>query len=153
MSDMISLSEERERMEFEAKNKGCTCALCGQFVKVYKRKITSTMAKQLILAHKKHGADVGFHIRDMSYFTTDWAVLQHFDLIKPMPHQTGKDGLKASGSWKITEKGDEFVTGNETVPKYALVYNARRIGWDGEDVNITSCLGQKFDYNDLMKGD
>lgn len=145
------IQELKQETRTKAAEKGCECPVCGQNVKIYKRKINSILAKQLLLAFKKHGLE-WFHIRDMEYFTTDWAVLQHFNLIFPKPHNIGDGGKKTSGYWRITKNGRLFCLRDHFVFSHALIFNNTRLDFAGKLVTIDDCLGEKFDYKELMEG-
>lgn len=139
---------------------GIRCPCCGQFAKVYKRTITSSMAYCLIaLANKTkcepdhfmHVRDLGSDLRSAHFFGSgDFAKLLYWDLIATM---SSKDTSKrSSGMWCITQKGVDFVLGKITVPKNALLYDGKLIGLVGKPLNIKDALGKKFHYQDLMDG-
>lgn len=138
----------------KARDKGCSCPVCGQFVKVYNRTITSTMAHQLIYAfHTLAEAGQWFHVRHVVMGGSgvgDFPKLEHWGLIQRQHHQAGDDGKRTSGLWRITEKGIDFIHGRITVPKYALIYNATFLEHAGDPITIKDALGKKFDYNELM---
>jgi hypothetical protein len=59
------------------------------------------------------------------------------------------DGGRA-GYWRVTELGVEFLRGTLRVPKYARVYDGRRLGFAGELVGVADCLGEPFRLDELM---
>lgn len=138
----------------KAHDKGTICPCCEQFVKVYYRTINSTMAHQLIYAyHTLADPAQWFHARTVvmgSASAGDFSKLEYWGLIQRQHHNAGDDGKKASGLWRITPKGIEFLKGRIAVPKYAVVYNAKVIGHEGEETTCRDALGTKFDYNELM---
>jgi len=147
------LETEKHRVMEEARDKGCDCPVCGQFVKVYKRKINSFMARQLIHMHKNYGNGQWVHARNLVLGSTscgDLSKLSYWGLIQKQPHNEGDDGKKTSGFWRITDKGNEFAAGRGYVEAYAMVYNGRCLELTGEPVTIQQCLGDKFDYMELM---
>lgn len=135
---------------------GHHCETCGQFVRLYKRKILAQEAYRLIRLYK-----ISKHILGREYFhvsefykvaavtgSGDFAKLRYWGLIK---EQLNDDETKrTSGCWKITEKGRLFVEGKLSVNKYALVFDSAFFGFDGEQVGILTCLKKEFNYNDLM---
>ncbi len=142
----------RETME-AAQGKGCSCPVCGQFVKVYARTITSTMARQLIyIWHLKRRE--WFHVREVVMGGSgvgDFPKLEHWGLIVPQSHEKGEEGKRTSGLWRITEQGELFVAGHTTLPKYVFLYNADKRGQSVDEfIDIRDALGTRFDYNDLM---
>jgi len=74
----------------------------------------------------------------------DYAKLRFWGLIEA--HDVRTIIVNASGYWKITKDGKDFVTGKTSVQKYALVYNNQCLGMDGPLVTIQQCFGKKFDY-------
>lgn len=143
---------KRETMA-KAKEKGTSCPCCGQFVKVYRRTINSTMARQLITAHHKHGA-AWFHTRDVVLMDSagagDFSKLECWGLILRESHVQGDDGKRTSGMWKITDKGRDFIAGKTLVPQYAFIYNGDLLELGGVDIHIQHALGKKFDYREIM---
>lgn len=135
----------------KARDKGCNCPVCGQFVKVYKRTINASMAAQLIRAKMRYGSK-SFHIRDLIEGEgggADFAKLRYWGLIVELENTNPKK--KNSGRWKITHSGLAFVLGYGQIPKYALIYNGRFLDFDGDEtVTIQSALGKNFDYQQLM---
>ena len=61
--------------------KGCDCPTCGQFVKLYKRKLNSGMAKTLIILEQYFGFEpinVKSFLREQSLTNNhDWTLLRH----------------------------------------------------------------------------
>jgi hypothetical protein len=117
---------------------GVKCPCCEQWVKLYKRKITSSAAATLIdLYHQDNDA----HISRLEHHDGggDFAKLVFWGLIKD------KRGL-----WRITNLGIDFVRRKATVQKFAMVLNGAVLGFEGPQVDIIHCLGSKFDYNELI---
>lgn len=158
MTDLFQFHQEQARSQVmeKAKDGGTTCPCCGQRVQVYRRKITSMMARQLIEMYRltrngKHWV----HTKDMvlgGSSSGDFAKLKFWGLIEPMPHNPGDKGKKTSGYWKITQKGWKFVQGTTEVPKYSFVFNDELQSISDEYTDIRKCLDDKFDYAELMRG-
>lgn len=139
----------------KARGKGASCPCCGQFVKVYRRTINSTMARQLIAAYQRHGAGNWFHTRDVVLTDTagagDFSKMEYWGLIaRDMAHVQGDDGKRTSGMWKITQIGAEFIEGKALVAQYAFVYNGQLLELAGPMVSIQTALGNQFDYRHIM---
>lgn len=148
-------SIKRETMD-AAQGDGCRCPVCDQFVKVYRRKISSAMAGGLITAMKRYGSDEHFHVNDIANLMRinvcpDFTKLKHWGLIEQCEHLTGMEGKKNSGVWKLTTKGTDFARGNFRLPKYVFLYDGKTQGKSDETASILECLGDKFDYNELMR--
>lgn len=68
-----------------------------------------------------------------------------------MPNDDPKK--KASGFWRITDKGKQFADGIIKVQSRILVYNNTFQGFSdkSELIGIKEALGNKFDYSELME--
>lgn len=138
-----SLGDAKEWLRRRVED-GEKCPCCGQFSKVYKRKINSGMARALISMYKQSTLE-WFHLPSVRTWTSrDEAALAYFGLIE----QAGV-GF-AQGTWRVTELGQLFVLGRIRVHKYARVYDGRLLGLQGDLVDIKDALGDKFDYEELM---
>jgi len=138
---------------------GCHCPVCGQYVKLYKRKLTSSMAFGLILINryfKGHPDEKWVHVQ--KYFKSigdvrvsmDTVFLRHWGLLEKKIGEKD-DGNPDNGYYGITEKGRQFLLGNIKVPKHLLIYNNEVKGFIDEiEIDIQNSLGSKFNYNELM---
>jgi len=160
----ISLEQAKEDT-FNKSVDGTTCPCCQQFVKVYRRKITSSMARALIELNR-HGIRIGTHtgwthmpelLARRKLQRSDEAKLVHWGLMEPF-RALRDDGSKRNGMYRITYLGHKFVQGALEVPKYVYIYNHSVQGFsDGtnghpnETVSIQECIGEKFNYRELME--
>lgn len=141
----------------EAADQGCNCPVCGKWVKKYRRTITAAVAFTLIRLYHLNKIREWVHTRDLvvpgqQSSVGDFTKSVVWGLIEPKQHKTGDEGKKTSGYWRITELGRMFVQRKISVRRYVILYNDAVEGWEGNDVLITDCLKEKFDYNELMKG-
>ncbi len=140
---------------------GCECPACGQLVKRYSRTITSSMSYALGLIYKffqRNPRDEWVHVEDYlkdqdipSSIRADYSKLRYWELLKHN-NEKREDGSKRSGFWKMTPKGRQFIRGEISVPKYALVFNNHFLGLEGDLINIHDTVKNKFDYGKLMGG-
>lgn len=135
---------------------GTRCECCGQFAKVYKRKLTTTTAASLIKLYVMCGTDY-FHLPrvlvDAGRQQADETKTAYWGLIERRPADDQEHPGKHHGIWRITEKGVDFIHGRLSIPKYALIYNNTVLGFDDADmVDIEDALGTKFNYRELMAG-
>lgn len=138
---------------------GVSCPCCNQTVKLYKRKLNSSMALGLIMISQKHnGVNTSnwFHLEDYfkdlpvhSTVRGDIPKLRHWGLIEAK-QGIKEDGNKHVGLYRITEKGIQFVNNLIDVPEKAKLYNNRFYGTDGKSISIRQALTNKFNYNELM---
>lgn len=150
----MELSEVRAKL-YEDMEKGTSCPCCGQFVKLYKRPLTSSMAYGLILMYKLKLEWI--HIED--YFKSlphlpssirgDVAKLKYWGLLEARMGLR-PDGSKRNGYYRVTPKGKEFVEGKTVVPSHVKLYNNKFLGFDNDYVSIKQSLGKKFNYGELM---
>ena len=136
---------------------GITCPCCDQFAKVYKRTITSTMARWLITLVKNFEEEHRyFSVSEpwslaINKGTGDVAKLAMWDLIESQPKDDGDTVRKTSGNWRPTTNGVKIAYDLIRIPRYALVYNATLIGHDGFDISVKDALNEKFNYTELMR--
>lgn len=126
---------------------GVKCPCCGQFAKVYKRKINSKMTRSLITMWNAGADTIYVHTPSL---TNDHEVAQlsWWGLIEE--EKTRRPDGGRSGYWKITDVGVGFITNRGLVPEFAHIYNGEVLGFSGDPVGINKCLGVKFDLADLM---
>jgi hypothetical protein len=129
-----------------------SCECCGRFAKVYKRRINSTMARQLIALYNLGGTEKYIHTSDLVVRcgTGDFAKARFWGLIY-QSEEIPVDGAKMNGKWRLTKLGVDFVEGKLLVPEFALILFDKKIGSDGKQVTIQDCLESKgFNYQELM---
>lgn len=140
---------------------GAICAACERVVKVYKRKITSSMAHVLILLakHYKTNSDwihvpsfinaAGLPPEVSAAVRGDWAKLTLWGLLieKPM---TREDGSNRAGYYKVTPEGISFSENKVFMPRHVFIYNRQNVGFSKEHVRIVDVLGDRFNYNELI---
>lgn len=147
---MITLEQAKDYLR-ERLDEGAECPCCEQLAKVYRRKIHSTMARDLVITYREAGRE-WFHVRMvLGYHHGDFAKLAMWGLVEESAEKRD-DGGRA-GWWRITPLGVSYIRGVYRVPKYARVYNGRLLSLDtSELVNIHDALGTKFNLADLMAG-
>jgi len=138
-------------------NEGARCPCCTRFVKIYKRKITSSMAYALIILYRHDCQQPGAWVELSTFF----AGLPHLD---PKVAIAVRSNSTALGLWKliaehpddgrqyqITDLGRRFVAEDEAIPKYVYIYDDRLLPRvSSEQVTIREALADKFDYEELM---
>lgn len=145
-------AKEHLRKNFE---EGVNCPCCGQFVRLYKRPINSTMARALVWiageSQKSKGGWVDVPAKAPKWLTktNQHTTLRWWGLLERMPNE--ESYKKHSGVWRPTKKGIAFALGETKVPQYILHYNNKVIGQSDETVDISEAFGVKFDYKEVMK--
>lgn len=133
---------------------GHRCPCCTQLAKVYRRRINSSQARNLILTYRANGREFGYlqKVRRSANVNgrdnREESKLRYWGLIEEASTRR-PDGGRA-GWWRVTEKGEQWIHGRITVPKYARIYDTRCLQLLGDPVTIKDALGKRFDYNELM---
>ena len=173
LPDTATLGEARQRLR-DGWLTGVPCDCCGQFVRLYRRGLTSGMTLGMIAVYRAtrdgHANAEGFvHAEDTFRDATatgmrlpsavrgDWAKLRFWGMAEQAEGNRA-DGSPRNGHWRLTEKGRLFVEARLAVPAYVWLYNNRQYdapdGADGrgETTTIRTALGNAFDFNELMNG-
>lgn len=152
---MIETLKQAKDVLKEGYEKGVACPCCDQHVKMYRRKLTSSMAWVLIMMYRDDLTEFS-HIEDYlkkkdipSGVRGDFPKLRYWVLIEKEEVKR-EDGSSRNGNYRLTDKGIQFVKGLIKVPKYVKIYNSKSRGYAGDDININDALGEKFNYNELM---
>jgi len=138
---------------------GTHCPLCNGFAKIYRRKITGSMAASLIVLYFEHRRRRSW--KSWIHFETVTASLSRKAALrvrsrmlsvlrfwKLVECKTKGEGLR--GYFRITPAGRRFVEEKLRVRRSAYIYNNYGLGLDGGKVGITDVMGEKFDYEELM---
>ncbi len=127
---------------------GATCPCCNKYVKAYKRKLNSGIARALIIMYKLGAVNKKYiHVQNefaklkLRATTMDYAYAEKWSLIE--------DGDEL-GTWTLTDKGVDFVNNRTVLPDYCLVYNGNVYGWSKKLINIDTALTIKYDYDEMM---
>lgn len=130
--------------------KGTICPACDQHVKKYTRPINTGQAKALINWYSKKGRHWA-KISELGNNTSrEEAKLRFWGLVEEKRSPFRRKNGTRSGEWRITERGEDFVLGRITVPKYVELYDGEFLRLTGDEVSIQECLGQAFNYYALM---
>ena len=144
-TDEMTLKEVRDWLRREAKV-GARCPCCRQYVKVYRRKLNSSMSRALLVMYHYRGLGWTHADRVVRAASTrmghDWIGVHYWGFIEAHPDRVGH--------WRITPDGIEFARNRSTVLSHAVVYNQKRLRLEGKPVSIVTTLGKHFDYAELM---
>lgn len=155
-SELNTIQEGKDYLREHFK-KGVKCPCCDQMVKLYRRKLNSGMAYGLIKAFVLGGYKDFIHVptvftqNGINTSNSEFSKLKYWGLVEEQINEDTKK--RNSGFWRITEKGMNFIRRSIGVPKYVYLFDGRAIKPEGEDdtVWIDECLGDKFDFQELMK--
>lgn len=155
--------EDRERvlkqLRYEVRHgaedaQGVTCPVCERYVKVYRRRLNSEMARFLIkLVHAYKRYPRYYTMRELypgnNKSASDGVYLAHWGLIEKA--DVVNQAQAPAGSYRPTDKGLRFAHNNEFVPTHVHLLNNEVVGWADKQTNIRTALGRKFNYEELMK--
>jgi len=141
-------------------NHKAMCPCCATRRVVYRRQLHSMMAHDLLwmyrhlyrypadtfVRHSKHKVDPKGKKEGLR--ASDFAYLERWGLIESAG--TDHERYPSQGYWRLTKKGVEFVLGRITVPKVLWDYYQKIIKKEGPEVTIWQCLGEKFDYYEML---
>ena len=141
---------------FDQMDKGTICPCCGQFVKLYKRKLNSGMAITLIRVYKGNGREwtniKDFLRKEKHTNSHDWTLLRYWGIIEEEMKEPDNEMKKTNGVWRITKKGEEFIFNKIKVLSHIKIYNGKQRGSEGALIGIKEALGNRFNYTELMYG-
>jgi len=152
---MTTLFEAKEAFGHAIRDAGMDCPCCGRWGKINPYQITSTQAKGLIWMYTNFPRDCwidlgdapGWLLRAKTMTTVKW-----WGLIEPAAKDENDAGKKASGKWRLTDKGRAFVIGRTLIPKYTFIFGNGCFGYSETMVDIRDALKNKFSYEELMGG-
>jgi hypothetical protein len=128
-----------KRWVLDNRDDGVRCPCCGQFAKVYRRKLDSSMARALIVMWRNGGQD--------------WQRTRGIDNSGNIA-KLGLWGLVEAddrGTWRVTDDGVDFIMGKIEMAHRMVLYDGAVLDVDDSSyVDIHQALGDKFDYDELM---
>jgi len=150
----LIVREVQERLR-EQITEGTRCPCCRQHVKLYCRKLNTTMARGLLWLCGESGPKL--HWVDCSDKAPRWlvskggtlATLAHWQLIEGLENEDKKK--RSSGIWRPTERGWAFAHDQIAVASHVFLYNNRAVAFSEEVIRIIHALGDGFDYEQLMQ--
>ena len=145
--DDMTLAAARELLRSLVED-GRTCPCCGLLAKIYKHKCDSAMAATLCRMYRNGGETMFLHTVELPGDNHKVSQLSWWGLVEEELVRR-PDGGRA-GYWRLTSKGVKFVRQQQLITKYARIFDAAVLGYQGEQVSIIDCLGDKFNYRELM---
>ena len=156
---MITLEEAKAWLNAR-KEEGAHCPCCGQFAKIYTRKLNSAMARDLIWLVKVSAVTEGEWV-DVSTLgpislqrSRELAKLVHWGLVECKNEESTRGG-RTSGIWRPTKRGIQFAFNKIPVAKYVRLYDGCFLSFppDRGMTTIREALGNHFDYQELLAPD
>lgn len=149
---MDTLAIAKRELWEDMKAEGGDCQCCGRFAKLYKYTISKAQIAAFHWIVNRCGwkgwVDVQETAPKWLLRSNSHGKLVHWGLLESKPNSEA--ALHCSGIWRPTDFGLRFYNGDETVQKYALVFNNKCLGHDGEQKAYDD-LYDKFHYQELMQ--
>lgn len=143
--------------EFKAKleaGEKATCPCCGRYAAAWSKPLNGAMARALIWCVRRcEQSDDGWANfpkdapRDVLR-TKQHTTLKHWKLIEPRWNDDRT--TKASGIWRPTLLGKQWVARQVEVSEKAWIYNDTCVGLEPRTVTIDQALGETFNYERMM---
>ena len=152
-TEAVTLPTLREEWRLKIEGDGGYCPCCDRWGKIYRRSINASMARSLLwLVQQPDRGDGWVHVPSVApawlLRSNQLATLHLWGLV--MSFDPTESKLAASGLWRPTDLGLRFAQKMATAPKYAYVYNNQVEEFEGPQVTVEDCLGDKFDYHTLL---
>ena len=145
------LSEELHRRMAEGEM--LSCPVCKQNCKIYRRKLNSGMAATLcwlVSVSQGNWIDIPNTAPRFVLKSNEHGKLVHWGLVEQQPNLDDPT-KRTSGIWRPTPMGILFAEGSITVPSHVLLFDNKFHGFSEENTTIHGALGNKFNYEELMK--
>lgn len=131
---------------------GSSCPCCGQWVRLNKFSIQSTVAYALIhidAYFMELDAASWLHVRQfvdkLKYKPTNIPMLRHWGILERREGEK-EDGNPRLGEYRITPLGHQYAQGNVSLPEFLYYYNDTPYRLDGPLRDIKYALGDAFNY-------
>lgn len=132
---------------------GNNCPCCNQFVKIYKRKLNSGMARTLIWIVSATQPDQWIAVAQTApkeiLRSNEHGKLVHWGLLEQQPLKKDSNA-KCSGIWRATPAGRAFAQDLSSVPSHVYLYDNEVLRFSDAHTNIVKSLGKQFNYKELM---
>ena len=134
-----------------------SCPACGTDLTQYNRVLNSGMAiclvKLFVLTRDNpDGVEWFHHSKFDIHDSREIHKMAHWGLVEEKEREDEEKGKKKnSGSWRITERGRQFVTGAITLPSHVHVLPDNRMAdLNGDPIGIRDALGKDFNLDELL---
>lgn len=129
---------------------GAHCPCCGQFSKIYAERPRAGASRAMVTMYNYVRLD-WIHVPSTEQLGREGGAIARMRYWGLLEESTEKraDGGNA-GWWRVTPKGLAWMRGEITVPKFAILYNARCYGLYGPATSFEDAIDAPFDLAELM---
>lgn len=135
----MSKHKKFKRLKSKELRKGMTCPCCGQFAKIYKRRLDSSMVNGLRTMFECFGRQP-FSVNDLLASSREAGKLAYWHLV---------DAGETRGTWRVSPLGEKFLHGEASVSSHVEVYNGTPLRMVGPSVFADEIV-EGFNYAELM---
>lgn len=152
-------AQEFRRAVLDGRDQNCPC--CGRLGKLYRRTLSSGMARTLLVIYRHAEATqppggwvAVSELGDSGVLRSrEHHRLRFWDLLEPHVDSHRTADANSRDMWRITEHGKAFARDEIRVPKAVYVYDNTPWRFDEDQrVSIREALGTKFNYAELLRG-
>lgn len=148
LSPPLTLAAARADVLRERAN-GVTCPCCGQYAKVYRRRLNAGMVRSLLRMYAAGGTGRYVHTPTLlGGKRGEEARLSYWGFTRESVDPRADGGRR--GWWRVTERGELFLNGDITVPSHALVYDGVCLQLTGDPISVRDAIGDGFDLRELL---
>lgn len=132
------------------------CPVSGKLIKVYRRGLHQSQVNTLRRLMEKSDK-LGIAYLHVEFFSArrdgDLAKLALWGLIERLRTESKYEQEKATGKWRITDRGRAFLAGTVRIPRQVAVLEGERLGYvDESDTMSVDEVQQTFDKEVLAEG-
>jgi hypothetical protein len=137
-------------------SKGVECPCCTQYVKLYRRAFTKSMAIGLKLLYDCQATDEWGYIHLENYLKDqkcassirgDMPKARFWGLIEGI-NEKRDDESKRNGYYRLTKKGEDFIEGLICIPDAVFIFNNEIHSVSEKTTTFKDC-NKKFNYLDI----
>ena len=129
------------------------CPTCGHVRRIYTRRLPKAdldTLSQLYGMSQKTGQE-WFHISSIKRHRSGcgFAKFRYWDLVEE--GNNNDPDKKNSGTWRLTPKGKDFMSGVIRIPSHVQILDAKCIGYAGDKLNVRDAYRiAGFSFAELM---
>jgi hypothetical protein len=126
---------------------GGNCPTCNQHVEQYRRSIAKWSVYIMFRLNRFAGPGEPYvklgDIMD-NKVTGDFAITRHWGLTEMMADGKQIEDNGTKGMWRMTQAGQEWISGLTKVSRYGWFYNNELLRFEGIKIDVWTALKQRF---------
>ena len=134
-------------------NDGGYCPCCGRWGKIAPQGMTEARALALLWIDRAPKDDGWVNVQKLApkwiLRAKNYSLMKHWGLIESAINVA--PNRRGSGKWRVTPKGQLFISESINVPSKVYLYNDEIQGWSTDRVYLRDCFGRRFSYDEVMR--